>query len=332
MHISDSSGVDGLVLVDKPSVWTSHDVVARLRRMFGTRKVGHAGTLDPMATGLLIVGVNRGTKLLTYLVGLPKEYSATIRLGVQTVTEDAEGDITAVASRASIDAVDVASIDSAIAALRGEIHQVPSSVSAIKVDGVRSYSRVRAGENVQLASRPVTISRFERVGEPRQAHTLDGAPVVDVDVWVGCSSGTYVRALARDVGAILGVGGHLTALRRHTVGPFSVEAAYTLAPRSAAWPEADEHPFSLLTLAEAASAVFPVRELSFVESVAVNDGKRLSPSGVEGTVVALGPSGGFAALLNDVHDQARPLYVLRDSTLKDTNPPHGEMSHGGAAE
>lgn len=301
---------DGIALVDKPQGWTSHDVVARLRRMYGTRKVGHAGTLDPMATGLLIVGVNRGTKLLTYLVGLPKQYSATIRLGVETVTEDAEGEITRVADRAAREEVDISAIDAALAALTGAIEQVPSAVSAIKVAGTRSYARVRAGEEVSLPPRPVTVARFERVAEPRRVEVDGVGVVVDVDVVVECSSGTYVRALARDVGDRLGVGGHLTVLRRHLVGPFSVEGAGQLPPRDEEWSASEGLVFPLRSLADGARAVFPVRALSSDEAVDIGHGKRLPLTGVPGTVAAIAPSGELAALLHDVDGAARPLLVV----------------------
>ncbi|MGO1410335.1 MAG: tRNA pseudouridine(55) synthase TruB [Microbacterium sp.] len=209
----------GVLLVDKPQGVTSHDVVARTRRAFGTRKVGHAGTLDPMATGLLLIGINGATRLLTYLVGLGKTYEATIRLGEATTTDDAEGEVTERAEAALVSAVSDERIDAGIAALTGQIEQVPSAVSAIKVDGRRAYERVRAGESVELKARAVTVSRFQRTATRR----LDGA--IELDVSVDCSSGTYIRALARDLGADLGVGGHLTFLRRTRVGGFDVADA-----------------------------------------------------------------------------------------------------------
>ena len=223
------SAPDGLLVVDKPAGWTSHDVVGRARRLCGTRRVGHAGTLDPMATGVLVLGVNKATRLLTFLVGSDKAYTATIRLGQSTITDDAEGEVVATAPA---DRVDAEALRAAVAALTGEIEQVPSAVSAIKVDGERSYARVRAGEDVVLAARPVTVPRFEVLGT-RQAEA-DGVPVLDVDVEVEVSSGTYVRALARDLGAALGVGGHLTALRRTRVGSFTLDQAHTLPELEAA--------------------------------------------------------------------------------------------------
>ncbi|MFT4166497.1 MAG: tRNA pseudouridine(55) synthase TruB [Microlunatus sp.] len=212
---SDNSGI---VVVDKPAGWTSHQVVGRCRRLLGTRKVGHAGTLDPMATGVLVVGIGRATRLLGRLALTDKAYAATIRLGQSTVTDDAEGEFTSTLGAVGLDD---GAIESAIAALRGAIEQVPSAVSAIKVNGVRSYARVRSGEEVALKSRPVTVSRFDVLGR-RDAIADDGTQVVDLEVTVECSSGTYIRALARDLGAALEVGGHLTALRRTRVGPFTL--------------------------------------------------------------------------------------------------------------
>jgi tRNA pseudouridine55 synthase len=206
----------GILLVDKPGGITSHDVVSRVRKLAGTRKVGHAGTLDPMATGLLILGIDASTRLLTYLVGLDKEYFATIRLGFSTTTDDAEGD--PVGETRDATAVRFDQVEAAILPLTGQISQVPSSVSAIKVDGKRSYDRVRQGEEFSLAARTVTVSAFE---------VLASRPG-ELDVRIECSSGTYIRALARDLGAALGVGAHLTALRRTRIGPFAVADAGTL--------------------------------------------------------------------------------------------------------
>lgn len=212
----------GVLLVDKPAGPTSHDVVARVRRAFGTRKVGHAGTLDPMATGLLVIGIEGATRLLTYIVGADKRYEATIRLGASTATDDADGEVTAVAAADAWAQVTPDRITVGVAALTGAISQVPSAVSAIKVDGRRAYDLVRAGEEVVLAARDVVVSRFEIVAR------REGEGVLDLDVIVDCSSGTYIRSLARDLGAGLGVGGHLTALRRTRVGPFDVAEAVSL--------------------------------------------------------------------------------------------------------
>lgn len=294
---------DGVVVVDKPAGWTSHDVVARVRRLAGTRRVGHAGTLDPMATGVLVLGVNRATRFLTYLVGADKEYTATARLGVATTTEDAEGEVTAVSDAS---AVTEEAVRAAALALTGAIAQVPSAVSAIKVDGRRAYARVRAGEDVRLDPRPVTVHRLE-IRDLRAA-THDGAPVVDVDLLVACSSGTYVRALARDLGAALGVGGHLTALRRTRVGGYGLDVARTLDDL------AEE--FSVLPLADAARAAFPVRDLDEEEANALSHGRRVPvvPGGPAGTrdvpVAAVAPDGTLVALLADDGAWSRPVVVL----------------------
>ena len=236
----------GLVIVDKPGGLTSHDVVGRVRRLAGTRRVGHAGTLDPLATGVLVVGVERATRLLTYLVGADKSYQATMRLGIATVTDDREGSVT---SRPGLAGLGIEAIDAQAARLRGPIQQVPSSVSAIKVDGKRSYARVREGEDVVLPPRPVTVHSFVVLAARPGA---DGdTPVLDVDVEVICSSGTYVRALARDLGASLGSAGHLLSLRRTRVGPYGIERAHTL--------DALDQQFSVLPIAEAARAAFATR-------------------------------------------------------------------------
>src|SRR5690606_1309129 len=209
----------GILLVDKPGGLTSHDVVARARRALGTRKIGHAGTLDPMATGLLVLGIEGATRLLTYIVGADKTYTATMRLGQSTSTDDAEGDVIRTADPHDLATVDEGGIAAGVAALTGDIAQIPSTVSAIKVDGRRAYDRVRAGEEVQLAARQVTVSRFEVLAQRREAEGIE------LDVVVDCSSGTYFRARARDLGDSLGLGGHLTALRRTHVGSFTVADA-----------------------------------------------------------------------------------------------------------
>lgn len=299
------TAADGVVVVDKPGEWTSHDVVARMRRLAGTRKVGHAGTLDPMATGVLVVGIGRATRLLTYVVGADKEYAATVRLGVTTTTEDAEGEVVEVADAS---AVTQAAVREAAAALTGTIAQVPSAVSAIKVDGQRAYARVRAGEQVELAAREVTVARFE-VGELRHVAGPDGTPVVDVDVTVECSSGTYVRALARDLGAALGVGGHLTALRRTRVGGYGLEVARTL-DELAATP--DDVPLTVLPLADAARATFPVRDLTADEARALSYGQTIArdPDGPTGTVAAISPDGELVALVERRGPGVRPVLVF----------------------
>ncbi|QJW37092.1 tRNA pseudouridine(55) synthase TruB [Cellulosimicrobium protaetiae] len=309
---------DGLVVVDKPGGWTSHDVVGRGRRLAGTRKVGHAGTLDPMATGVLVLGVGRATKLLTYVVGADKDYDATIRLGAATTTDDAEGEVVA---RADASGVGRADLDRAIADLTGEILQVPSTVSAIKVDGKRAYARARAGEDVALAARPVVVSRFEvldvrpvRPGEAAHEPVLpdDASPALDVDVAVTVSSGTYVRALARDLGAALGVGGHLTALRRTRVGGYGLDVASTLEELEA---QADrDGVLATLPLAAAARATFPVRDLTPQEATALSYGQWIPATGTPGTTAAVSPEGELVALVEDTRrggaDLAKPVLVL----------------------
>lgn len=250
----------GILLVDKPGGLTSHDVVARARRAFGTRKVGHAGTLDPMATGLLVIGIEGATRLLTYVVGADKTYLATIRLGATTTTDDAEGDTLTVAESAAWSTVTDDAIAAGVAALTGEISQVPSAVSAIKVDGRRAYDRVRAGEEVVLAAREVTVSRFDVLASRR------GEDHIDLDVIVDCSSGTYIRSLARDLGAALAVGGHLTALRRTRVGPFDAADAVGVDELEGA---------PTLTPAQAASRILPVLAVSADEARDLRHGKRL---------------------------------------------------------
>lgn len=251
----------GILLVDKPAGLTSHDVVARVRRAFGTRKVGHAGTLDPMATGLLVIGIEGATRMLTYIVGADKTYETTIRLGITTSTDDAEGEILARADPGIIGAVTDAGIDEGVRVLTGRISQVPSSVSAIKVDGRRAYDRVRAGEEVVLAARDVTVSRFD----VRDRRVEDEA--IDLDAVVDCSSGTYIRSLARDLGAGLGVGGHLTALRRTKVGRFDVADAVSLDDLAAAVP---------MTPAAAAARVLDVLHVTAEEARDLRHGKRLN--------------------------------------------------------
>jgi tRNA pseudouridine55 synthase len=308
---------DGLVLVDKPAGWTSHDVVARVRRLAGTRKVGHAGTLDPMATGLLVLGVERATRLLTYLVGADKEYVATVRLGVATTTDDAEGEVVGTVDASGVDREAVVA---AVRRLTGAIQQVPSAVSAIKVDGRRAYARVRAGQHVELAARPVTVHRFDVDAVHGESAGFLG--VVDVDVTVVCSSGTYVRALARDLGAALGVGGHLTALRRTRVGAYAVTQASTL--------ERLEASFAVLGLDEAVRALFAVRHLTADEERALSYGRRipLLPREPDGhdvreavpdhpdaartgrPVAAFGPAGHLVALVQPDGTTLRPVLVF----------------------
>lgn len=298
---------DGLLIVDKPAGWTSHDVVARSRRLCGTRRVGHAGTLDPMATGVLVLGVNRATRLLTFLVGCDKTYTATIRLGQSTVTDDAEGEI--VTSR-DVAGLDAEAVEQAVAALAGAVAQVPSAVSAIKVDGQRSYARVRAGQTVALTARPVTVSRFDILDQ--RAATAAGHEVWDLDVVVDVSSGTYVRALARDLGDALGVGGHLTALRRTRVGRFGLEHAHSLEDLEIAG-EADDIP--VIPLAVAARESFAVRELTAPEATAVGYGQRIPsmPAGRTEPIAAFAPEGHLVAMLDESGTLAKAHVVFAPS-------------------
>jgi tRNA pseudouridine55 synthase len=284
----------GLVVVDKPSGMTSHDVVARARRILGTRKVGHAGTLDPMATGVLVLGIERATKLLGHLALDRKTYIATLRLGSSTTTDDAEG-----APLSIVDSVTVSEeeIRAGIAALTGPIDQVPSAVSAVKIDGKRAYARVRAGEQVEIPARPVEVYRFDLLGLRREPATID------LDVLVECSSGTYVRALARDLGAALMVGGHLTALRRTTVGPFGLAVAKTLA-------QLENEPTLSLDLDAAVAAAFPRRDVDGGHALALAHGQRLPAGGIAGTYGVFDQHGHAIALAVDDGPTARPLVVL----------------------
>jgi len=299
---------DGLLLVDKPAGLTSHDVVARVRRLAGTRRVGHAGTLDPMATGVLVLGIDKGTKLLTFLVGCDKTYAATIRLGQTTVTDDAEGEILESAD-ASVLTPD--QVGAAVQALTGAIEQVPSAVSAIKVGGQRSYARVRAGEQVELAARPVAVHRFD-VLEHRSATADGGTPVVDLDVEVEVSSGTYVRALARDLGAALGVGGHLTELRRTRVGRFAVADCHPLAELEATVAREGAGGIPLLSLSDAARSELAVRVLTDEQARALSYGQPV-PSEQPGRaepVAAFAPDGRLVAILDERAARARVHVVL----------------------
>jgi tRNA pseudouridine55 synthase len=280
----------GILLLDKQGGWTSHDLVARTRRLAGTRKVGHAGTLDPMATGLMILGINSSTRLLTYLVGLDKEYTATIRLGSATVTDDREGNVVSTAPPGAVPALGVERVERAMADLTGEILQVPSTVSAIKVDGKRAYALAREGEEVELAARAVTVSAFELRGyEPSASERGDH---LDLLVRVECSSGTYIRALARDLGAALGVGGHLTELRRTRVGPFSLRDAVPI--------DALDVPARLIPPAAAAGTIFETLRLTHQEAVDLGHGKRISAPGevpAARPLAAVAPDGRLVGLV-----------------------------------
>ncbi|MFJ2663683.1 tRNA pseudouridine(55) synthase TruB [Nocardia fluminea] len=298
----------GLVIVDKDSGLTSHDVVARSRKLLQTRKVGHAGTLDPMATGVLVLGVERATKLLGQLLLTTKEYTATIRLGQATNTDDAEGEVTATTPALHVTDDEIAA---GVAALTGDIEQVPATVSAIKVDGERAYARVRAGEEVQLAARPVTVSRFD-VSARRDV--ADGG-FVDLDVAVECTSGTYIRALARDLGAALGVGGHLTALRRTRVGPFTLEHARTLEQLATA-AEA-EQPLLSLDIDAAVRTAFPLRDIDESQATDLRTGRWLEPVGIKGVYAAIDPRGRAIALLEESGKRAGSVMVVRPRGIGD---------------
>ncbi|WP_067820494.1 tRNA pseudouridine(55) synthase TruB [Actinomadura kijaniata] len=288
------NSVSGLVIVDKPADWTSHDVVGKLRRLARTRRVGHAGTLDPMATGVLVIGVEKATRLLGHLALTEKGYDATIRLGQSTNTDDAEGEVTATASAAHV--ADEA-LRAGIARLTGEIQQIPPQVSAIKVNGERAYKRARKGEEVELRARPVTVSEF-RVTDVRRTGEF-----VDVDASIACSSGTYIRALARDLGADLGVGGHLTSLRRTRVGPYDLGMARTVDQL------AEE--MEILPIAEAVAAAFPRRDVTEDDARRIAHGGRLAAAGLgPGPVGVFAPDGTFLALVEEQGGQAKPLAVF----------------------
>ncbi|WP_308201091.1 tRNA pseudouridine(55) synthase TruB [Paractinoplanes maris] len=287
---------DGLIVVDKPAGMTSHDVVARIRRLARTRRVGHGGTLDPMATGVLIIGVNRATRLLTYVIGSEKSYTATIRLGQSTITDDAEGEVTATAP---VDAVTDEAIHDGLARQRGEIDQVPSAVSAIKINGERAYKRVREGEDVQIPARRVTISRLDVLDIRRTASS------VDIDIDVTCTSGTYIRAIARDLGTVLQVGGHLTALRRTAVGGLTLASARTLEQLEEVAPDVVGLP-----MAEAARQAFPEREATAEEARVLSHGGPLAPVGIPGPYAVFSPSGEVLAIVAERDGKARAEIVL----------------------
>ncbi|ONK10831.1 tRNA pseudouridine(55) synthase TruB [Streptomyces sp. MP131-18] len=293
------TAADGLVVVDKPAGFTSHDVVAVLRGIARTRRVGHAGTLDPMATGVLVVGIGRATRLLGHLALTEKEYEGTIRLGRTTVTDDAEGEITGGSGARDVPRT---ALDAEVARLTGDIMQVPAKVSAVKIDGKRSYHRVRAGEDVEIPARPVTVRSFT-VRETRERHADDGTPVLDVDVTVVCSSGTYIRALARDLGAALGTGGHLTALRRTRVGPYELAVAHPL--------EELRETLTVLPLGEAAAAAFPRWDVDERQAALLGNGARITtPALPAGPVAVFGPEDRFIALIEAAGERSRSLAVF----------------------
>ena len=288
----------GLVLIDKPTGWTSHDVVAKVRKAVGTKKVGHAGTLDPLATGLLVLGIESGTKLLTFLVGADKTYLATIRLGVSTISDDSESDVLKTASAAELAEVSPERVIQEIQRLTGEILQRPSSVSAIKVDGKRAYDLVRAGEDVDLKERQVSVYSFELISS---GTTKEG--FIDLHVKVDCSSGTYIRALARDLGNALGVGGHITQLRRTRVGNFDVSAANSVA-------ELDS--LRLTSLADAAKDLFPAIPLTSAQVTDLVHGKRLSVAHANtGKMAGISESGKLVAVLEPVGTGLKSVVVFQ---------------------
>jgi len=289
----------GLAIVDKPAGITSHDVVGRCRRIFSTRQVGHAGTLDPMATGVLVVGIGRATKILGLLAATSKSYAATIRLGQSTSTEDAEGELL---QEVSAERLTNESIAAAIAGLRGDIMQVPSAVSAIKVGGQRAYRLVREGHTVEIPARPVRIDRFELLGARRHGH------LIDLDVEVDCWTGTYIRALARDLGNALAVGGHLTALRRTRVGRFGLDRASSL-------DELADRPELSVTLDEACLQTYPRRDLTGEEADAAANGRALTAAGIDGVYAATAQDGRVIALLRDDGPRTKSVVVIRPATL-----------------
>lgn len=281
-------------MIDKPAGMTSHDVVARVRRIMGTRRVGHAGTLDPMATGVLVLGLERATKLLGHLALDTKAYLATIRLGAATTTDDADGEVV---SQADASAVAEDAVRAAIGSLTGEIQQVPSAVSAVKVNGRRAYELARSGQSVELAARPVTVSRFDVLALRR------GERTTELDVLVECSSGTYVRALARDLGEALGVGGHLGELRRTRVGPFGLATARTLEKLEA-------EPGLSMDLDQAVETAFPRRNVDAATARALSHGRPVTAAGVEGTYGMFDPRGRAVALVRDRGRTAKAVLVI----------------------
>jgi tRNA pseudouridine55 synthase len=282
------------LVVDKEPGMTSHDVVAISRRALNTRKVGHAGTLDPMATGVLVLGFNNGTRLLQYITEGDKSYQATIILGTSTVTDDFEGEVLATADASG---VTDDQIHSELSTIRGTFMQRPSSVSAVKVDGERAYDRVRAGEVVVLASREVTISQLDILGIRRSGTK------VEINIEVTCSAGTYIRSIARDCGDALKVGGHLSALRRTRVAGFGLDGAVSLAALKAG-------DFSTLDLADVARSTFPVREISLEERLELSFGRTLTPNSTAGIHAGISSSNELIALLSNIDGKAKPIAVF----------------------
>ncbi len=291
------SATDGFVVVDKAGAMTSHDVVSEGRRVLGTRKVGHAGTLDPMATGILILGFGHGTRLLQYITDGDKSYRATIALGAATITDDVEGEVVSRASKSDLDSITDADIQRDLSSMRGVISQRPSSVSAVKVDGKRAHERVRAGEVFELASREVTISQLDVLGIRR----TDGA--IQIDIEVTCSAGTFIRAIARDLGKSLNVGGHLTFLRRTRVASFGEEVANSFEKFKAG-------EFKTLGLVDVARSIFQVRDLNLEEAQELSFGRKISASPTGGVYAAISTSNELIALLENRDDGAKPIAVF----------------------
>ena len=284
----------GFLVVDKEPGMTSHDVVAIARRALGTRKVGHAGTLDPMATGVLVLGFNNGTRLLQYITDGDKSYQATVVLGVSTITDDFEGEVIATVDAS---AITDEQIKAELGTMRGTFMQRPSSVSAVKVDGERAYDRVRSGETVVLASREVTISKLDILQIRRSEKR------VEIDIEVTCSAGTYIRAIARDCGDGLKVGGHLSALRRTRVAGFTTTGAASIAGLKSA-------EFSTLDLADVARATFPVREIALDEKLELSFGRTLTANPTDGVYAGISPANELVALLSNVDGKAKPIAVF----------------------
>ena len=291
------SATDGFVVVDKAGAMTSHDVVSVGRRVLGTRKVGHAGTLDPMATGILILGFGHGTRLLQYITDGDKTYRATIALGAATITDDVEGEVVSRARKSDLDSITDADIQRDLSSMRGVISQRPSSVSAVKVDGKRAHERVRAGEVFELASREVTISQLDVL----EIRRTDGA--IQIDIEVTCSAGTFIRAIARDLGTSLNVGGHLTFLRRTRVASFGEEVANSFEKFKAG-------EFKTLGLVDVARSIFQVRDLNLEEAQELSFGRKISASPTGGVYAAISTSNELIALLENRDDGAKPIAVF----------------------
>ena len=318
----------GIVIVDKPQGWTSHDVVGKLRRIFRTKKVGHSGTLDPMATGVLVLGIGRGTRFLPHVHADTKSYRATIRLGAATLTDDAEGELLSESSAAS---VTDEMVREEIAKFTGTIMQKPAAVSAVKIDGVRAYERIRRGEKVDIPARPVTITRYEVLDIRHDSDPSRPGECIDIDVEVDCSAGTFIRALARDLGDALGVGGHLTALRRTAAGVFTIDEALTIDELTAKAEQFDtanpeiaemrrlvpERAASLLPLSldEACLRCFDTRDITEQQAADLAQGKWLEPIGKPGVYAAVSPTGKVPALLTESGKRAKTVFVVRPATL-----------------